>query len=146
VLAWNRAATVVLTDYSSLPADQRNLLRQMFLNPQARAVQVDWRDTAHHMVSVFRSEIMRAGASRVAQQFVEMLAAESPEFAAMWHGREVGGSGEGVKLLNHPKFGRLQLEYSSFTVASRSDLSLVVYNPVNPEDAGRIGALLEQLV
>src|SRR5580692_6350532 len=42
VVAWNRGATVMLMDYGSLPADQRNILRHMFLNPRARASQYDW--------------------------------------------------------------------------------------------------------
>src|SRR6201984_1230248 len=33
VVAWNRASTVMLTDYASLPAEQRNILRFIFLNP-----------------------------------------------------------------------------------------------------------------
>src|SRR6202158_4144164 len=33
VVAWNRAATVMLMDYGSLPPEQRNILRVMFLDP-----------------------------------------------------------------------------------------------------------------
>src|SRR6185369_6557075 len=32
VLAWNRAATAVLTDYSKLPPEERNILRCIFLD------------------------------------------------------------------------------------------------------------------
>src|ERR1700691_3245526 len=34
VVAWNRAATVILTDYASLPPEQRNILRIIFLDPR----------------------------------------------------------------------------------------------------------------
>jgi hypothetical protein len=37
VIAWNQAATVLLTDYGALPAEQRNILRYIFLDPAARA-------------------------------------------------------------------------------------------------------------
>jgi hypothetical protein len=33
VVAWNRAATVMLTDHGALPAEQRNILRFVFLDP-----------------------------------------------------------------------------------------------------------------
>src|ERR1700759_2273409 len=33
VVAWNRAAAIVLTDYGTLPPDQRNILRMVFCNP-----------------------------------------------------------------------------------------------------------------
>src|SRR5579863_10446789 len=36
VVAWNRAATVMLTDYGSLPPGQRNILRFIFLDPRVR--------------------------------------------------------------------------------------------------------------
>jgi transcriptional regulator with XRE-family HTH domain len=42
VVAWNSAATVMLMDYGSLPPEQRNILRVMFLDPRARAAQYDW--------------------------------------------------------------------------------------------------------
>lgn len=42
VVAWNRAATVMLIDYASLPPGQRNILRFMFLDPRVRATQYDW--------------------------------------------------------------------------------------------------------
>src|SRR5246127_4848353 len=35
VVAWNRASTVMLTDYASIPAEQRNILRFILFNPQA---------------------------------------------------------------------------------------------------------------
>src|ERR1700678_3873365 len=42
VVAWNRAATVMLIDYGSLPPDQRNILRFIFLDPRARGPPYDW--------------------------------------------------------------------------------------------------------
>src|SRR5580698_4458447 len=42
VVAWNRAATVILTDYGSLPPEQRNVLRFIFLAPTVRAAQHAW--------------------------------------------------------------------------------------------------------
>lgn len=37
IIAWNRAATVMLVDYGRVPPRERNVLRAIFLNPQARA-------------------------------------------------------------------------------------------------------------
>ena len=39
VVAWNRAATVVLTDYSAIPPGQRNILRLVFRDSRVRAAQ-----------------------------------------------------------------------------------------------------------
>ena len=61
----------------------------------------------------------------------------------MWREREVGHHGEGTKTLRHPKLGVMSLEYSSFTVDGRSDLSMVVYNPSTPEVAAEVKRLIE---
>src|SRR5271155_2774133 len=46
IVAWNRAATVVLTDYGAMPPGQRNILRMMFGDPRVRAAQYDWESVA----------------------------------------------------------------------------------------------------
>ncbi|RAR54582.1 helix-turn-helix protein [Paraburkholderia unamae] len=46
VVAWNRAAAVLLTDCGKLPAGQRNILRFLFCNPDVRAKQHDWHSVA----------------------------------------------------------------------------------------------------
>ena len=61
VVAWNRAATVMLIDYGSLPPEQRNILRFIFLDPRARAAQYDWESVARFVVGAFRVDAARAG-------------------------------------------------------------------------------------
>ncbi|GAA0745843.1 hypothetical protein GGR89_000017 [Sphingomonas trueperi] len=43
VVAWNAAASAVLTDYSLLPREHRNILRLVFTNSKVTAAQEDWR-------------------------------------------------------------------------------------------------------
>src|SRR5271170_1741501 len=54
IVAWNRAAAAVLTDYGALPPGQRNILRLMFGNPHVRAAQHDWDAIARFVVGSFR--------------------------------------------------------------------------------------------
>jgi transcriptional regulator with XRE-family HTH domain len=142
VLAWNRAASAVLTDYGSLPAEQRNILRLLFLNPRVRAAQPDWEGVARFVVAVFRADAARAGASRNAQALVDELSRLSPEFAAMWRDNDVRTYGEGTKHIRHPQAGLMAFEYSAFSVDGRPDLSMVVYNPATAADAERVRSLL----
>src|ERR1700727_1603488 len=60
VVAWNCAATVMLMDYGSLPPEQRNILRVMFLDPRARAAQYDWESVARFVFGAFRVDAARA--------------------------------------------------------------------------------------
>jgi transcriptional regulator with XRE-family HTH domain len=145
VIAWNQAATVMLMDYGSLPPEQRNILRFIFLDPRARAAQYDWESVARFVVGAFRVDAARAGAAAEVEPLVDELCRQSPEFKAMWRDNDVRGThGEAVKHIRHPVLGPLAFEYSAFAVDGRPDLSMVVYNPATPEDAERIKSLLAE--
>ena len=146
VVAWNAAATVVFGDYSKLAPSQRNILRLFFSNAQARSVQTDWESVARFVVAAFRAEVMRAGAANDVKSLIDELSELSPEFRLIWQSNDVGGPGGGKKQLRHPVAGLLELEYSSFAVDGRPDLTLVIYNPATPEDVVRIKSLLESSV
>jgi transcriptional regulator with XRE-family HTH domain len=142
VVAWNRAATVMLTDYGSLPPDQRNVLRFMFLDPRVRAAQYDWESVARLVVGAFRVDAARAGAAAEVEPLVDELCRRSPEFKQMWHDNDVRTHGGGLKQIRHPVLGPIAFEYSAFAVDGRPDLSMVVYNPTTPADAQKVRSLI----
>jgi transcriptional regulator with XRE-family HTH domain len=142
VVAWNRAAAAVLTDYGRLAPSQRNILRLMFGDSRVRALNPDWESVARFVVATFRADVARAGAARNVEALVAELSQSSAEFAAMWSENDVRTHGEGTKTLHHPVAGVIGLEYSAFSIDGRPDLKLVIYNPATPEDAERIRALL----
>jgi transcriptional regulator with XRE-family HTH domain len=144
VIAWNRAATAILMDYGSLPPEQRNMLRFVFLDPRARAAHYDWESVARLVLGAFRLDAARAGAAADVEPLVEELCRLSPEFRAMWRDNDIpDGHADGVKHVRHPVYGPVAFEYSAFAVDGRTDLSLLVYNPMTPADAERIASLLE---
>ena len=142
IVAWNRAATVMLTDYGALPPEQRNVLRLIFLDPRVRAAQYDWEGVARFVVGAFRVDAARAGAAAEVQPLVDELCRLSPEFRAMWRDNDVRTHGEGVKHIRHPILGPIAFEHSAFAVDGRPDLSMVVYNPATPADTEKIRSLL----
>ena len=141
VVAWNKAATVMLFDYGSVPPQERNVLRFIFLDPRMRAVHDNWESVARFVVSQFRVDAARAGAAAEVEPLVDELCQLSPEFKAMWHDNEVLSHGEAVKHIRHPVLGRIAFEYSVFAVDGRPDLSLLVYNPASPADAEKITSM-----
>src|ERR1700758_3589552 len=141
VVAWNRAATVMLTDYGSLEPEQRNMLRFIFLDARARDAHYDWESVARLVVGAFRVDAARAGAAAEVEPLVDELSRLSPEFRSMWRDNDVLTHGERVKQIRHPVLGRIAFEYSAFAVDGRPDLSMVVYNPATPADAERITSL-----
>jgi len=142
VVAWNAAAATLLTDYSTLPRDQRNILRLMFTNASIKAAQEDWLNVARYVVGTFRADAARAGAGAEIAQLVEELSRLSPEFEALWRDNNVARHADGLKRLHHPVHGLLELEFSAFAVDGRPDLGMIVYNPATPETARRIRSLM----
>jgi transcriptional regulator with XRE-family HTH domain len=144
IVAWNRAASIVLADYAALPPEQRNGLRLVFCNPGVRAAMANWENDARFVVAAFRADIARAGATRKVEALVDDICRLSPEFAAMWRDNDVRSTyGEGPKYLRHPRAGRIALEYSAFAVDGRPDLGMVVYNPATAADADKIRSLVK---
>jgi transcriptional regulator with XRE-family HTH domain len=144
VVAWNRAAAAVLTDYGSLPPEQRNVLRMIFCDPRVRAAQFDWERVARYVVGAFRIDAARAGAAAEVEPLVDELCRSSPEFAAMWRDNDVQTLGDGVKHLHHPVLGPITLEYSALAVDGRPDLQMIVYNPATAVDQEQIRSLIER--
>jgi transcriptional regulator with XRE-family HTH domain len=103
VVGWNRAATVLLTDYSKLPREDRNILRLMFGSNHVRSRNEDWESIARFVVGAFRADIARVNASTSAEvtKLVADLSAVSPEFNALWQDNDVIAHGEGVKRIRH---------------------------------------------
>lgn len=142
IVAWNRAATMVLTDYGKLPPERRNVLRLIFQDSYVREAQFDWEGVARFVVAAFRADVARAGVASKAEGLVAELCSSSADFEAMWRSNDVRGYGAGLKRLRHHALGPMSFEYSSFIVDGRPDLSLVVYNPATPEDADRLTTLM----
>jgi transcriptional regulator with XRE-family HTH domain len=143
VVAWNRAATVVLTDYSTIEASERNILRLIFRDSRVRAAQPEWKHVARFVVAAFRVDAARAGAVQEIQSLVDELCNLSPEFEEMWRDNDVRTYGDGTKTLHHAIAGPLRMEYSAFAVDGRPDLGMVIYNPATPADADKIRSLLK---
>lgn len=146
VVGWNRAASVLFTDYSTLPREQRNILRLIFGSDHVRARNADFDSMARFVVGAFRADVARAGASGNADvtALVTELCERSPDFAALWQDNNVVSHGEGVKRLHHPETGLLAMEFSSFAVEGRPELGMIIYNPASADDAARLRALLDK--
>ena len=142
IIAWNRAASVVLTDYGKLAPEQRNILRLLFRDPRVRVANPNWESVARFAVATFRADAVRAGASDRAEKLVDELSRLSPEFVAMWRDNDVRTHGEGTKQIHNPVVGPIALDYSTFVVDGRPNLGLVIYTPATPTDADRVGLLI----
>ncbi|MEV4561055.1 helix-turn-helix transcriptional regulator [Kitasatospora sp. NPDC049285] len=129
VLAANRLAREVLTDFDALPATRRNLARYYLLEPEARERVGDWQRIAAETVAMLRLEAGRHPDDRRLADLVGELTLKSPEFSTWWHDHSVLRRTHGSKTYRHPLVGELRFSYESFAVPGDSEQTLCVYNP-----------------
>ncbi|ALX79665.1 helix-turn-helix transcriptional regulator [Cronobacter malonaticus] len=144
VVAWNYPAAVVLKDYALLPPARRNILRLLFTDPEALEMQHDREGVARLIVNAFRADAARLGASEEIARLVEELSAQSADFARLWRNNDVAGHGEGLKMLHHPQIGTIALEFCTFSVEGRPDLSMMLFNPATDESRMKIERWITQ--
>jgi transcriptional regulator with XRE-family HTH domain len=127
VLAWNRTGAALDEAVSRRPPADRSVARRIILDPTARDLYPDWEALAQEVASVLRLNTARFSDDRQLSELVEELRRASPEFRRYWERRDVFEKSSGVKVLDHPKVGRLELEYESFEVAPLTGETLIVY-------------------
>jgi transcriptional regulator with XRE-family HTH domain len=128
VLASNRLARAVLTDFDALPAPRRNLARYYLLDPQARERVGDWERIAAETAAMLRLEAGRYPDDRQLADLVGELTVQSPEFSRWWNDHKVLRRTHGAKWYVHPVVGELHFSYESFQVPGDVDQVLCVYN------------------
>lgn len=128
VLAQNRLAKALFTDFERLPAAQRNYARWMLLNPEARALFVDWEEQARSAVENLRLEAGNDPSDRATADLISELRRLSPEFNQWWEEHRVNQRTFGSKRLRHPLVGDLSVEYETLTLPGDPDTTLFVYS------------------
>jgi transcriptional regulator with XRE-family HTH domain len=130
VLAWNDAARELFISFEQSPAEERNMLRYMFLDPRMQCLFVDWETHARDMVAQFRQNVARYAEDRRLAELVASLRRRSWHFDAWWMDHDVNARVGGTVALRHPTAGELLLEYVEFRPNDAPDMRLIMYAPV----------------
>lgn len=142
VLAANRAARALWTDWPARPPETRNMLWWMFTDPAARDVMVDWEREASALLGRFRAAAARHPGDAAFGSLIERLHARSPEARAWWARHDVTPLNSGTKRLRHPALGELVLHHVVLQLADDPDRKLVTFTAPD-EVLARISALPE---
>jgi len=135
VLATNRLARALLTDFDAMPAKERNYARWMFLGEQARELLADWDVQARMAVENLRLDAGRDPGDPATQALVGELTIASPEFAHWWQEHRVFQRTHGDKHFRHPVVGELTLQYETLTMPGDPDQALFVFTaPAGSKD------------
>jgi transcriptional regulator with XRE-family HTH domain len=127
VLAWNRGAVALLTDFEPLEPAQRNLIWLTFLDKDFRALYADWTGAARECVAVLRMEAGRNPNDPALSALVGELSIRDADFRKWWATHQVRGPHQLTKTYHHPVVGTLTLDVQQFTVDTHPDEFLVAY-------------------
>lgn len=146
VIAWNKAACAVLSDFNKLNARQRNVVWAMFTDNYYKQLYVDWDRHAKSLLGRFRSTCGKYIEDSWLNQFIDDLKAQSTEFNIWWPLYEIQNDSGVYKQLNHPVAGQLDFESSSFDVPDHSGFKLFVHVPLSETDtAAKMTLLLDDI-
>jgi hypothetical protein len=127
VLAWNRGAAALLTDFGALPPGERNWIRLMFLDDAFRSLYADWPRAARDSVAVLRMEAGRHPDDPDLIALVGELSIRDADFRTWWTSHPVHGLGPVTRTFHHPVIGTLTLNVHQLSVGTHPDLLLVAY-------------------
>lgn len=127
VLAWNRLAAAMITDFGQIPAKHRNYVRILFTDPTMRTLYQDWESVAKTAVSQLRMEAAKYPADPRLTTLVGELSVTDTHFAQWWAARNVASLSTGTKTLIHPTAGQLVLDWDTLAEAGDADQQLVVW-------------------
>lgn len=144
VIAWNRAASLLLGDFRKMNIRERNIVWAMFTIKIYKQLLVDWTKHAKGLLGRFRLICGQYIDDPWLVQFIDDLKIQSEEFNLWWPLHEIQSNSEVYKQFNHPIAGLLDFEVSNFDVSDNSGLKMIVHTPLTETDtAAKMKILLD---
>jgi transcriptional regulator with XRE-family HTH domain len=138
VLAWNRLAVWFISDLSTVPEPERNVLRWAFASSSYAETHGDpgGDDFLRSSVADLRAAAARYPGDPGIRDLVAELVAVSPRFAELWAAHEVAVRRSVTKRIDHPVAGPVTIDCQILHVPD-TDQRLVVYvaEPGSPSAA-----------
>jgi transcriptional regulator with XRE-family HTH domain len=138
ILAGNRMARALHTDFDALPHRERNMARYVFLDPAARKLYDDWPSVARSLVAILRVDAGRHPRDPQLAELIGDLSVRDDDFRRWWTDHDVLNNTHGTRLYHHPVVGNLTLDYEIFSPAGDEDqvIALHTAEPGSPSEQG----------
>lgn len=138
VLAWNRTAACVFTDFEQILPYERNIVWLTFDRSTAFSkLFVDWERYARCVLGNFRVDSSLHTAKPDWTELISRLAGASNKFKEWWPNHEIAAPEGYRKELLHPTAGLLTLEAIHLQVQESADQRIVLYLPSEGTDTRR---------
>lgn len=126
---WNAPAAQLFTGWLDDSAQDRNLLRYVFLCPAARSLIADWEHRARRLVAEFRADFHRRPGDPEMTGLADQLCRDSALFARHWQQQDVLYREGGERRFRHPVLGELTFNQTTLLVAAQLEIKLVCLAP-----------------
>jgi transcriptional regulator with XRE-family HTH domain len=144
--AWNSAEERLYPPLARLEGIQRTLMWVLFADPYTKELIVDWDIHARQALAEFRAATTAVRNDRVMTELIDIVSAESDEFAKWWSEHDVASFESRLRRFNHPYAGVLTFEYQLLVPAEWRDLRVVTQLPVPGDDSADRLAVRHPLV
>lgn len=133
--AWNAAAAQLFTGWldqapTQGPNHGRNLLRFVFLSPEARTLIADWPERAQRLVAEFRADFSRRPRDAAMQALIDELSGSSPLFTRLWGAQTVLLREGGERSFQSATGKVARYQQTTLLVASKTECKLVCLVPL----------------
>jgi transcriptional regulator with XRE-family HTH domain len=128
--AWNAAAARLFYGWLDEESEDRNLLKFVFLSPDAQTLIADWPERSRRLVAEFRADYSRRPHDVAMLELIEDLSMNSQLFSQYWKDQAVLHREGGERRFNHPVGGAQCFLQTTLLVASQQECKLVCLAPV----------------
>ncbi|MEU2982595.1 helix-turn-helix transcriptional regulator [Streptomyces hirsutus] len=128
IVAWNAAAAALITDFSRLTPDERNLTRisTRFRDTLCTGAPGSESDFSQQAAAQLRAASVRYPTDNVLAELINEFATRDPDFASSWRNHAVRPMPSMRKNLHHPTLGELEIDRHTLSLPG-SGFSLVMY-------------------
>jgi transcriptional regulator with XRE-family HTH domain len=131
ILAWNQEATNLFGHWLAPETDSiaPNLLRLVFMHPNAKSFVVNWETRSKRLVAEFRADCRSRLEEPELQSLVAELSKTSTDFDLFWKQHDVLERQGGLREFNHNRLGMLAYQQVTMRPVDQEQLKLVMLSP-----------------
>lgn len=133
ILGWNNAAAELFSGWLDAARQDHetppNMLRFVFLAPQARHFLIDWETRARRITAEFRADCRNRLDEPAMQRLVDELSAGSPDFERFWKLHDVLERQGGERGFLHPTHGEIHYKQVTLFPGEHEHIKFVMLKP-----------------
>ncbi|OZB95450.1 helix-turn-helix transcriptional regulator [Paenibacillus sp. XY044] len=146
VIAWNRAAELIIADFGNMPENERYMLNIIFFKEDYRSRLVNWEGFARYAAAVLRASFDRSKDNPLYKERLERLRRESADFEYFWNLYEIKQKRVTTAIFRLPDGQEMEfMLHSAAAIDNDPDLHWCIFAPVPGSGTEeRLMSLLEQ--